>query len=80
MKVFVWEYVNGLTYNYHNGGGVMIIAHDLRTARSFWLSESSSSEWFDPKKCELLEKEPDFVCSVEGQCPRIIEFPDVGCC
>lgn len=74
MKLFVWEYVYGLTENYHDGGGVMIISEDVESARRFYKSSGGL------EGCTLLKEDPSFTCNVENQEPLVIEFPDAGCC
>jgi len=74
MKMFVWDYVNKLTCNYHDGGGIVILSESLESARVLYLKEGGSAA------CELLTKDPDFSCSVEDQDSRVFEFADAGCC
>lgn len=40
--MYVWESVNELTNNYHDGGGLVIISNDLETARGYWAKKNAS--------------------------------------
>lgn len=78
MKVmYVWESVSGLTQNYHDGGGALVIADNLEAARQL-LKEKGVSEG-----SEVFVQEPDYTASVvtvlETQ-DRVFIFPDAGCC
>jgi len=37
MKLFIYEYVDGVTSYYHSGGAVLIAAKDKRAARKLWV-------------------------------------------
>ena len=75
MKMFVWESVGGLTCNYHDGGGVLVIAEDLERARKVLLNTDGISI-----HCEALDDVPDFSASVDCQEEKVMTFPDAGCC
>ncbi len=73
-KMFVWEVVDGLTSNYHDGGGVMVIADNLDVARQL-LKENVTSN-----KSEVFTREPDYSTSVGSEEDKVFIFPDAGCC
>lgn len=73
--MFVWENVCELTNNYHDGGGVVIVANDLESARQL-LKESIPLN----SKCNALKVDPDYVTSVTAEKDEIFIFPDAGCC
>lgn len=74
-RIFIWEYCNNVTEAYHTGGGVMIIADDLETARKNWIEEEKLED------CELLTDDPDETYELNGRPEnKIIIFPDAGCC
>lgn len=74
MRMFVWKYVSELTNNYHNGGGLLVVAPDLFSAR-VWLKTRDDI----PVDCEAYEKAPDIERECEG--PEIVVvFQDAGCC
>lgn len=73
MRMFVWEYVDGVTPNYHDGGGVVVIAEDVERARKLLLEDGGvqRSEFTD---------EPDYSTSVGTRKEKVFIFPDAGCC
>lgn len=79
MRMFVWENVDNVTTNWHNGGGLMVIARDINHARELIEAEL-------PKACEALTKDPDMVYHVEDALSldeleaKVVLFPDSGCC
>ncbi len=73
-SLFVWESVSGLTEQYHDGGGVLVIAGSLELAREL-LAKSVP----DPKACDALTDPPDFTAPVVAE-DRVTIFPDAGCC
>lgn len=95
MKVFVWERIRGITDNYHDGGGLMILHTSLTSARRLWQKhreeyqgEFAAEFGSDPgtglKTDELIEElpSPDMVFTIikDGVEPKIVKFPDAGCC
>lgn len=88
MKIFIWENVEHLTTNWHNGGGLTVVAESLDAARELLRASV-------PEKCEAFTKDPNKTydlfssamrCSSHcTQCgddpePVVIVFPDSGCC
>lgn len=70
MKLFVWNYLIGLTDNYHDGGGLVIIAEDLVEANLLVTSETEFNE---------VLPLPDLTRECEG--PVYIKVhADAGCC
>lgn len=68
MKVFVWEYVNHLTWDYHDGGGLLVVAESLERAKEVAGVKEFPS---DP---------PDFTFETTETEERYIVFGDSGCC
>lgn len=75
MKVFVWQYVDGVSQSYHDGGGTVVFAKDLQRAREL-LQEAGGVQ----KNCGAFKEEPDYEASVYGQEEKVFIFPDAGCC
>lgn len=73
-KMFVWENVSDLTCNYHDGGGVVVIADNMEVARE--LLEKHGAR----KGCEAFTGNPDYSASVEADEDKVFIFPDAGCC
>lgn len=73
MKVFVWKYLDNVSYNYHTEGGLMVVAESLEEAIE--LAEGSG------EGVVVGNEKPDFVFQVEGEAtPVVVTFPDAGCC
>jgi Cft2 family RNA processing exonuclease len=73
MRMFVWEYVDGITCNWHDGGGVVVIAKDVDRARELLMATDGVS------RTEFTD-EPDFSTSVGTRKEKVFIFPDAGCC
>lgn len=74
-KMYVWQYVEGLTCNYHDGGGALVIAESLEFARRLLQETDGVST-----SCGALTEEPTYSASVEEEGDRVFIFPDAGCC
>ena len=74
MKIFILQQVEKCSNNYHEGGGVVVIAEDIEHAKKV-LSEDKNisitdSEWRESVMFKLAKKtEPCFWV-----------MPDAGCC
>lgn len=88
MKLYIWTRVSYVTDNYHDDGGIAVIAADLEAAKSV-VSEHCRSNW--PKDEDAanqaaghlaadLETEPDVLDLAGDPEPRLWIFPDAGCC
>lgn len=91
MKIFIWENIKGVSNNYHDGGGLLIIAESLKRAEEIavFYSEKYSYETKTYKefknKINLLNKEneiikPDHEFETSFSEEKVITFPDAGCC
>lgn len=84
MKVFIWKDVDNLTYRWHDGGGLVIVANSLEEGRD--LLRSQQEKKFGDRvseACTAHEDEPDLVLSLaqgEAPEPQVFIFPNVGCC
>jgi hypothetical protein len=67
MEMYIWYSLEGLTDNWHDGGGLMIVASSLEEA------------WETNESCK--GKQPDLVYRLLGD-PEENEiiFPNAGCC
>lgn len=71
MNLYIWHRVEKASGNYHDGGGVVVIAASLDRARE--MVEATA------KGCAASTEEPDLVRPCEG--PEFIAIhPDAGCC
>jgi hypothetical protein len=69
MKVFIWENLDDITPNWHDGGGVLVVAETVEAKRQIPRRGS------DPDSIP----DPDHTWPVTAD-PRVIVFPDSGCC
>ena len=74
-KMFVWEYVGGLTNNWHDGGGTVVIADNLEVARQLLKGTPGVSEG-----SEVFTQEPSYMASVVADEDKVFIFQDAGCC
>lgn len=73
MRLFIWKSVANLTSNWHDGGGLVVVAQDLDEARKR-LAETCSG-------CEALTADPDVVYALADAVEAATYvFPDAGCC
>lgn len=72
MNLYIWDYMNAVTRNYHDGGGVLIVSHHSN-ARTAW------EENFPDYEGDYEEPNHTIV-TVGSEAPRLIIFPDGGCC
>lgn len=74
MKIFIFSRIDKCSYNYHSEGGLVIIAHDVDSAKELISTNDSiiitDEEWNDVEIFELAEKVSE----------RCWVFPDAGCC
>lgn len=73
MKLFIFEDVGELTYNYHSGGGLVVVAKDEELAKKLIATNEyinlTDEEWSKVVVYETNETEE-----------RMFIFPDAGCC
>lgn len=75
MKIFIWQCAGGVTENYHDEGGVVVLAPSLEEARK--LLPGAIGDGITPE-CSAYTEEPDHVLDVDA--PFAITFKDAGCC
>lgn len=77
MKLYVYNYVGGMTNNWHSGAGVMMITDrdPVEVLREHAIKGDPvyDDPFEDPEK-------PDFVMDVDSDEERVFVFPDAGCC
>lgn len=85
MKCFVWQRIEGITSNWHDCGGLLIVAKSLKHAQRL-LEETvqSSPSYPDPLRYlkEVILPKPDctFNLAESHTKTKIMVFPDAGCC
>ncbi len=86
MNLYVWNFVSNLTDNYHNGGGVGVIAETVDDARAAITAHvaNPADRWSRPITTpgEWVGTEPDEIIAVHMEDdPRVVFIhPDAGCC
>lgn len=75
-KLYVYDYVDGVTSNYHDGGAVLIVTDRDPQAEL----ETMPNEWTDSRPAPKLG-DPDLVLDVSPESENAVRiFPDSGCC
>lgn len=82
--IFFWDYVGGVTVNYHSGGAVVIIDVDLEHARERWrkyVGEPSDDDtgYENPLDPKALDELPDRSFKIDAP-PIVLVYGDSGCC
>lgn len=73
MNIYIFEYENDITDNWHNGGGLAIVAKDTEQAQGLMDKERNREKKLDFEKA--------IIYPLKGKHePRIFIFPDAGCC
>jgi len=70
MKIFIWEYVEELTDQYHSDGGLVIIAQDEERARQL------AAE----RDVKFRDDEVPVSYDITAEKEKVYIFPDNGCC
>ena len=73
MKVFIWDFVEKLTENYHPGGGLVVIANNEQDARIIAMEKGVV---FSDEKPEVYKLDDEHLGSED----KIFIFADAGCC
>ena len=87
MKVFIWKEQDNMTDSYHDSGGAVAIAKDLKEARKLFKATNTYKvyDWDKDKKkydkCAVFVNKPDIVYPVPDDAKPYAEvFPNSGCC
>jgi len=78
MNIYVFNYVDKLTYRYHEGGGLVVIAKDREHVERLTKEATTNS-------ANILLKDEEWEEVIiypteEDAEPRVFVFPDAGCC
>ena len=71
MKIFIWEYVDECTENYHPEGAVVVFAETEERARKIANNVKGCKISPQEKPCEIRE--------TNGE-EKVYIFQDAGCC
>ena len=81
MKVFVWERLSCVSENYHQEGGLLIIAKDMSRAIEIVQEKVDTTSGYYKVDCDAKTKEPTLVYDTTDDAEeRAMIFPDAGCC
>ena len=87
MKVYIFKEVEQLTDNYHEGGGLVVVAKDKEHVKELikWANEYDKWDETHLKDAEiaLTEKEWEGVIvypTNDDAKANVFVFPDAGCC
>ena len=71
MKLYIWNYLGGLTDNYHSGGGLVIVT-----------DRDPNEAWREYTYKGPLTELPtaDAIMEVVSDKEQVWVFPDAGCC
>lgn len=71
MKAFLWHQIDKVSDNYHEGGGVIIVAETIDRAREIALVGDEKMS---------IDGEPDYIFDSDLIEEKVIPFPNAGCC
>ena len=86
MKMYLWRYIINCTDNYHSGGGVLVFANSLESAKAKFKKYANkvfSDSWTKNDYCIADDESPDLVLTITGAKlpePDVYIFQDAGCC
>lgn len=79
MRLYIWNYLESLTENYHSGGGLVICTD--RSYDQVWLEIKPAGEDSQGDAFPTQLPEPDHMIEVSEGTEAFYEiFPDTGCC
>ena len=71
MKIYIWQEIKHCSDNYHDNGGVVVIADNLERAEKLAMEQGCK---FSP------EETPDHEIETTSHDEKVIIFPNAGCC
>ena len=84
MNLYLFEDIEKVSNNYHDGGGLVIVAKDKRAANKEVKSYNKANQgWRNEDPINITEKEwkTVIVYKLDGEHkPKVYPFPDAGCC
>ena len=78
MKLYIWNYLEGLTDNYHSGGGLVIVTD--RDASEALDAYNGDTRDYSSKGTLRELPEADTTMEVVSDKEQVWVFPDAGCC
>lgn len=84
MRIYIFHYVSGMTQDYHDGGGLVVIAEDAAKARALVKSrEAKGSDDYNglkPGFADTLDFRTATSYEIKATKPEVFVFRDAGCC
>ena len=82
MKIFIWNDTDPVSSNYHDDGGLLIIASDLIRARELWSEYVDNlDEWGKFEDKSAAHDDPNHTYFTDPDTEEtVLVFPDSGCC
>lgn len=87
MSIYIYELVDRITMNWHDGGGVVIVTErDPQAAwsdrlRGIAAAHPSNSDYLDDAKIRQALPEADRIIQTPaGEVEQVFVFQDAGCC
>lgn len=77
MNIYIYKGVDGLTGNYHDGGGLVIVTD--RSPLDAYNDHAAKVSEYEALAIEKLPA-PDNVINAVTTTERVYVFPDAGCC
>jgi hypothetical protein len=78
MNVYVWDHLNRMSDNYHDNGGVVVVAASLERAHEL-LRVKGQYGAAVPEDSDVFTTAPTATYPSEGD-ERVYTFPNAGCC
>jgi len=82
MQAFIWKSTSNVSDNYHDDGGLIVVAESLEAARALIVASSHGEQYRRevPPECGALTEAPDITLHLVSGEPRLVVFPNAGCC
>jgi hypothetical protein len=85
VNLYLWEHIERVSSNYHDSGGLVVIARDADDAKAQIVAFNASREYADPEHPEIVVTDEEWntarVFKLSGEhAPGVVQFPDAGCC
>ena len=91
MQVFIWVDISAVSYNYHDDGGIVIVAESIERAREMMRVIGDHEEYDHkagksipvsnvPSTCAAFTEEPLLILDTTHSKEEMFIFPDAGCC
>ena len=80
MYIYIWIYVDPVSTQWHNGGGVMIAASNLDDAREQWKAYSRDEGLGSSGAVSGMPDRMYRLDPLSSYVKEVLVFEDAGCC